>query len=88
MDADPAQPWIEQILEAEISPQADFVEKRFIFEEWDSAFPQVMSPTGNLGKELPYIHHLPITMSHSPYALCKSFLPNSLVPDLHRSSKV
>lgn len=27
-----AQPWIEQILEAEISPQADFVEEKFIFD--------------------------------------------------------
>lgn len=32
MDADSAQPWIEQILEAEISAQADFVEEKFIFD--------------------------------------------------------
>lgn len=30
MDADPAQPQIGQILKAEISPQADFIEELFI----------------------------------------------------------
>lgn len=30
VDADPTQLWIEQILEAEIAPQADFIEENFI----------------------------------------------------------
>lgn len=54
---------------------------------WDSTVPEVCDPQ-QIWEKLPYVYHLPIAMSYSAYAVCRSLSPVHLIADLHGSSKV